>query len=79
MFGPSLDFTCAAAWNDGQGETIVPIDFFQNFIHDMLVFFNGGEPVAPKEETLAVIAILEAATEASKKCGSWVKIPDRCE
>ena len=48
--------------------------FFPNFIHDMLIFFNGGEPVAPKEETLEVMALIETVMKAAKKPGSWLKV-----
>ncbi|MBQ3079159.1 MAG: tRNA (guanosine(37)-N1)-methyltransferase TrmD [Clostridia bacterium] len=71
---PSLDFVCTVAYEDGTGETIVPVDYFPNFIHDMLLFFTGGEPVAKKEETLAIMAILDAAKEAERKPGSFVKV-----
>lgn len=69
-----LDFVCNAAWADGHGETIVPIDYFPNFMGDMLSFFLGGAAVAPREETLAVIAILDAALAAARKPGEWTKV-----
>lgn len=71
---PHLDFVCNVTWSDGQSETVIPTDYFPNFIKDMLSFFIGGAPVAPREETLAVMAIIDAATAAAKKPGSWVKI-----
>lgn len=71
---PALDFAVSATWADGHSENIVPIDFFPNFIHDMLKFFNGDKPIAAKEETLHIMAILDAAKEADTKKGTWVKI-----
>ncbi len=71
---PMYDFTCAVTWEDGQGEMVIPTDYFPNFIHDMLVFFNGGEPVAPKEETIEIMALIETIIKASKKPGAWLKV-----
>lgn len=71
---PMYDFSCAVTWEDGHGEMVIPTDYFPNFIHDMLLFFNGGEAIAPKEETLEVMALIETIMAAAKKCGSWVKV-----
>jgi len=68
------DFTCAVTYEDGTGEMVVPMEYFPSFIHDMLVFFNGGAPVAPKAETLSVMALIQALGEADKKKGAWVRV-----
>ena len=70
-----LDFALNVTWTDGKGETVIPGGYFQSFAEDLLVYLNGGSPVAPKEDTLAVIALLEAASAAARKPGSWVKVP----
>ena len=72
---PSLDFQCHVAWSDERGETLTPVDYFPNFIGEMLRFFAGGAPVAPREETLAVMALMEAAAAAQRRPGEWVKVP----
>lgn len=41
---PSLDFQCHVAWSDERGETLTPVDYFPNFIGEMLRFFAGGAP-----------------------------------
>lgn len=72
---PTLEFQCHVAWNDGHGETLTPVDYFPNFIGEMLRFFAGGAPVAPREETLAVMGLMEAAVAAQRHPGEWVKVP----
>ena len=72
---PSLDFQCHVAWSDERGETLTPVDYFPNFIGEMLRFFAGSAPVAPREETLAVMALMEAAAAAQRRPGEWVKVP----
>ena len=49
-------------------------EFFKNFIHEMLIFFETGKPIATREETLAVIAIIEAGRKALERPGEWVKV-----
>ncbi|MBQ5769678.1 MAG: Gfo/Idh/MocA family oxidoreductase, partial [Clostridia bacterium] len=71
---PMYDFSCAVTWEDGQGEMVIPTDFFPNFIHDMLAFFAGGEPIAPKAETIEIMTLIETITKAAKKPGTWLKV-----
>ena len=68
------DFFKKYFWNE-RGETLTPVDYFPNFIGEMLRFFAGGAPVAPREETLAVMALMEAAAAAQRRPGEWVKVP----
>jgi predicted dehydrogenase len=50
-------------------------DFFPRFIEAMLAFFDTGKVVVPKEETLEIVALIEAGTAALKKSDTWVSVP----
>jgi hypothetical protein len=52
-------------------------DFFPRFIEGMLTFFSTGKPLAPKEETLEIAALIEAGTTALDKPDTWVAVPGR--
>jgi len=68
-FGMAIDFI--------DGSTIVSTvesDFFRNFIADMVDFFRTGDVKVPHEETVAVIAAIEAAVKASETPGTWVPV-----
>lgn len=51
-------------------------EFFPNLIRQMMEFFRteGAAVGAPKEQTIAVIATIEAAKEAKKNPGVWVDV-----
>jgi hypothetical protein len=49
-------------------------DIFTRMIHAMLDFFEDGKPAAPKEETLAIMALIEAGRKALGSYDSWVKV-----
>jgi hypothetical protein len=40
----------------------------------MLDFFETGKPAAPKEETLAIMALIEAGRKALTSYDTWVKV-----
>jgi hypothetical protein len=50
-------------------------DFFPLFIEGMLTFFGTGKPLAPKEETLEIAALIEAGTKALETPDRWVDVP----
>ncbi len=50
-------------------------DFFPRFIDAMLVYFDTGKIVVPKEETLEIAALIEAGTDALKTPDQWVVVP----
>ena len=61
-FGMAIDF------KDGTTKVIeVKSDFFKNFIAEMVDFFRTGKIKVPHEETIAVIASIEAAVKAAGK------------
>lgn len=49
-------------------------DIFPRLIHAMLDFFETGKPPVSKEETLEVMALLEAGFKAVAKDDTWVAI-----
>ncbi len=48
--------------------------FFERFVSGMLEFFETGEIPVPHEQTLAVIAILEACRKAETEPFTWIDI-----
>jgi predicted dehydrogenase len=50
-------------------------DFFPRFIEAMLKYFDTGEIVVPKEETLEIAALIEAGAASLKKPDKWVSVP----
>lgn len=49
-------------------------DIFTRMVHAMLDFFETGQPAAPKEETLAIMALIEAGRKALASYDTWVKV-----
>lgn len=49
-------------------------DFFPRFIDGMLEFFAIGKSLIPKEETLAVVAVVEAGLQALRKPDAWIPV-----
>ena len=49
-------------------------DIFPRLIHAILDFFKTGIPPVPKEETLEIMALLEAGRKAVKNDDVWVKV-----
>jgi hypothetical protein len=69
-------FGMGIQYGDGQSLDIGQMnDFFQRFIEAMLKYFDTGEIVVPKEETLEIAAIIEAGNAALKKPDKWVAVP----
>lgn len=50
--------------------------YFDRFIAGMVHFFETGEGVVDKSETISVMAMIEAAHKAEEKPGEWVDIDD---
>jgi hypothetical protein len=50
-------------------------DFFRAFIDGLLVFYETGKPLAPKAETLSVIALIEAGERALAEPFRWIDLP----
>lgn len=65
--------------NNTDGTTVsIPStsEFFPNLMKKMMEFFKTEGKVvgAPKEQTIAVIAVIDAAKEAKKNPGTWVNV-----
>jgi predicted dehydrogenase len=50
-------------------------DFFPRFIEAMLRYFDTGENVVPKAETLEIVALIEAGTASLAKPDTWIAVP----
>ncbi len=72
--GSSAPFSISLPAGDAADYRVIKSDFFGNFIREMLLFFESGRPMATRDETLAVIAIIEAGREALGRPGEWVEI-----
>ncbi len=72
---PWAGFSLAVQAADGSGKGLeITADFWQPFIADLLVFFASGQAPVKKEETLAIIAMIEAGHKALAQPGSWIAI-----
>lgn len=61
--------------NDGATKFISECtEFFEGLIHEMLDFFETGKVAIPKDETLAIMALLEAGNKALEKNDVWVEV-----
>jgi len=70
------DFACELGYADASGETVALAgDFFQHLAEALVAFLRGGAPLAPLDETLAVMALLEAGRAATATPGVWQPVP----
>lgn len=53
---------------------VVESDYFRLFMREMTGFFLGKEPPVSHRDTVAVIAVREAAVKASQTPGQWVEV-----
>lgn len=75
QFGDGCPFSVSASYDDGSFLNIPECsDYFPNFVHELVDFFEGGERKAPAEETVAVAKILEKGREALLDPGVWKMI-----
>ena len=72
----NCDFGMAIGY-DGGNKLVVPkfSDYFPNFVHELIDFFETGALKAQKAETMAVIGIREAGLKALQNPGTWVSVP----
>ncbi len=71
-FGGQCSFNMALSYDDGEHVLINECsDYFPNFVHELIDFFETGDIKAPYEETLAVIAIRELGFKALQNPGVW--------
>ena len=75
---PQLPFQLSLQLKDGDGEYIPQCsDTFQRLINAMLDFFETGKPAVPKEETLTIMALIEAGSKALVKDDVWIDV-EKC-
>jgi len=79
--GWDCPFGMVADFSDGTSTAFnIESDFFNSFIRDLVEFFRTGKAKVPHDETIAVIAVIEAAVKASKahntgsNCGQWITV-----
>ncbi|MCL2056140.1 MAG: hypothetical protein FWH02_02845 [Oscillospiraceae bacterium] len=73
--GWGYPFSIAADFSDGTAKAVtVQSDLFAQFIKELVDFFRTGEVKVPHEDTIAVIAVREAAIKAAKKPGAWMAL-----
>ncbi|MGI6207781.1 MAG: Gfo/Idh/MocA family protein [Anaerolineae bacterium] len=69
-------FQFVATYGDNQAVVINEMgDFFPRLIEAILNFFNTREPVVPKEQTLEIMALVEAGVKALDARDQWVDLP----
>ncbi|MEK3888013.1 Gfo/Idh/MocA family oxidoreductase [Bacillus sp. FSL K6-3431] len=62
-------------FKNGQGVWIQECtDMFTRLIDSILVFFETGIPPVPKEETLEIIALIDAGKKALENRDTWIRI-----
>ncbi len=76
QLGWECDFSVAINY---KGDHAVVIngasDFYQQFIVELVGFFEDGRPRVPAEETLQIITILEYGHKAMEQPDTWVELP----
>jgi len=69
-------FQFAAYYGENQAAVINDMgDFFPRCIESILRFFDSGKSEVPKEQTLEVIALVEAGVSSLGKPDQWVAVP----
>jgi predicted dehydrogenase len=74
---PDHPFQISLCYGENKGVSIPTVQrvFFQRFIEELLRFFDGGAPAAAQEETLEIMAILEAGKQVLQMPDKWMMIP----
>lgn len=68
-------FITNVEYNDGTAAHMeIRSKYFENFIKEMIQFFETGNIPVPHKQTIEVIAIREAGLKAMQKPFEWVKI-----
>ncbi len=70
----SAPFSIAVNYKNGDSALINDCsNYFQNFVQELVDFYETGIPKAPKEQTIAVIGIRETCLKAFETPGVWVE------
>lgn len=71
----SAPFQAIIQLKDGEGSYIAQCsDMFLQLMDHILRFFEDGKPPVQPEETLAVIALIEAGRAALEQCDEWIDV-----
>lgn len=71
----SAEFEMYVGYDDGTSDFIkAEEDIFKGFILKVIEYFESGKLVAEHNQTLAVIALLDAAKEAREKPFVWIDV-----
>ncbi len=71
---PCQDFTVSLAFAGDESCLLRPDGYFDQLIASMLTFFRTGVPPVPRSQTMAVMALLDAAGRAARMPGHWVTV-----
>lgn len=69
---PCLDFSLSLCAGDSR--LLRPAGFFEGLILSILSFFKSGIPPVSRAQTMAVLALLDAARQAVAAPGQWVPV-----
>ena len=71
-----VPFTVSVETKDAKAVDYRPIasDYFKNFTDALVEFFETGKLMADQNETLSIIALIEAGMKGLKKPGQWIKV-----
>lgn len=73
--GWECPFSMCLDGRDGKSELVeVKSEYFMAFINELVDFFRTGEVKVPHEDTIAVIAVREAAIKSAGKPNEWVAV-----
>lgn len=72
---PEHPFLASLIRSDGAVTTFFAKDFFPAFIDAMLNFFLTGVSPVPKEQTMEIMALIDAANVARTQPDSWREVP----
>ena len=76
QLGWECDFSVAINYKGDHARVIQGAsDFYQQFIKQLVGFFEDGVPRVPAEETVQVITILEYGHKAMARPDEWVVLP----
>ena len=71
---PCQEFTLSLSLPNGDSRLLRPSGFFDGLAASMLSFFHTGIPPVSRTQTMAVMALLEAAGQAASAPGEWIPV-----
>ncbi|MBE0697787.1 MAG: hypothetical protein IH586_12770 [Anaerolineaceae bacterium] len=71
----SAPFQVLLQFKSGEGKFVGECsEIFPRQIHSLLDFFESGKPPVPKEETLEIMALIEAGQNALARYDTWITV-----